>query len=157
MKHRLSMRRTVIGGTKLKDDYCRIREGYRIGRIRLATERATALTPAGTERSPSRCRCQPGRVGSAASLESAKIAFREAWTQFYDTLTPDDIAHWHDTISARDTVLATVLFLDSLRLSAGSKLLVATPRKPRLARAQLATPRLHLCCSDATQRGKGLA
>lgn len=35
----LTLRRTVIGGDTLDNDYCVIHEGRRIGRIREATER----------------------------------------------------------------------------------------------------------------------
>jgi hypothetical protein len=33
--------------------------------------------------------------------QGAKVAFRAAWERFYETLTPDDIEHWHHQQDAR--------------------------------------------------------
>lgn len=95
----LRLRLTVIGGETAPNDFVVMREGRSIGRLREATERyghnpgwdwtinIPLPVPAWTH-------------GSAASLEEAKLAFKEAWGRFFATLTPDDIAHWHETVDA---------------------------------------------------------
>jgi hypothetical protein len=86
-EHNLTLR--LIG----LSDYRVVRNGRAIGRIRIADERPdqerwdwhlNAPLPI-----PSWCR------GSAASLEEAKTALRAAWTQLFETLTPNDIKLWH--------------------------------------------------------------
>jgi hypothetical protein len=92
----LSLRKTVIGGDRLKDDYCVIHEGRSVGRIRLADEQSwqgvvwtwnvnvTLPIPSWYN-------------GSADNLEAAKDEFKAAWERFYAILTPEDIVSWHRT------------------------------------------------------------
>jgi len=86
-KDQLSLR--LIG----LSDYRVVCDGRDIGRIRLAHERPDMeqwdwrVNP--PLPIPSWCN------GSSPSLEAAKAAFRTAWEQFYETLTPSDIEHWH--------------------------------------------------------------
>ena len=91
----LILRRTVIGGDRLKDDFCVFFGGRRVGRIRLASERV-GFSPgcdwAVNPPLPVPADC----VGSEPSLEEAKVAFRQAWERFFVTLSPEEIAHWHD-------------------------------------------------------------
>lgn len=93
-EHVLSLRRTVIGGDVLDNDYCVIREGRSIGRIHEATERF-GFNPGWTWAINPPLPIPPWGSGQAPSLEQAKAELREAWERFYETLTPDDIEHWH--------------------------------------------------------------
>ena len=92
--HALSLRVTVIGGDRLPNDYCVVREGRGIGRIREATERF-GFNPGWTWAINPPLPVPPWGNGQAPSLEQAKAEFRAAWERFYATLTPEDIAHWH--------------------------------------------------------------
>lgn len=90
----LILRPTVIGGTRLKDDFAVLFEGRRVGRIRLAPGRIGqpsswdwVVNPPLLV--PSWC------AGSEWDFGKAKAAFRGAWEQFYAGLTPEDIARWH--------------------------------------------------------------
>ena len=92
----LTLRPTVIGGDKIENDFVVIFEGRSIGRIREATERSghhpgwdwtiqiLVPLPLGSGH------------GSVAGFEEAKAAFRKAWERIYPTLTPEQIAHWHE-------------------------------------------------------------
>jgi hypothetical protein len=93
-EHEFTLRRTVIGGDVLDNDYCVMREGRKIGRIREATERF-GFNPSWTWAINSPLPIPTWGNGSALSLEEAKAAFSEAWERFYATLTPHDIEHWH--------------------------------------------------------------
>jgi hypothetical protein len=90
----LTLRRTVIGGDTIKNDYGVYFEGRSVGRIREATERMGhnpgwdwAINPP--------LPVPPWCVGSEDTLEAAKAAFKTAWERFYAGLTPESIAHWH--------------------------------------------------------------
>jgi hypothetical protein len=92
----LSLRKTVIAGDTLKDDYCVIHEGRSVGRIRLAEERSwqgVVWTWNVNVALPIPAWCN----GSADNLEATKGEFRAAWERFYSSLTPEDIASWHRT------------------------------------------------------------
>jgi hypothetical protein len=87
IEHHLSLR--PIG----ENDYSVIREGRAIGRIRLADERPGNETWDWAINPP--LPIPSWGVGRAPSLDEAKTAFRSAWVQFCETLTPHEIAHWH--------------------------------------------------------------
>lgn len=92
----LLLRKTVIGGDTLQNDYCVIHEGRSVGRIRLADERSwqgTVWTWNVNVTLPIPSWCN----GSADSLEAAKDEFKAAWERFYAGLTPENIASWHRT------------------------------------------------------------
>jgi hypothetical protein len=93
-EHALILRATVIGGERLENDYCVFREERSIGRIREATERA-GFSPGWVWSINVPLPIPPWGNGFSPSLEAAKVAFREAWVRFYETLTPHDIQHWH--------------------------------------------------------------
>ncbi|ABE63432.1 hypothetical protein Nham_2652 [Nitrobacter hamburgensis X14] len=84
----LLLRKTVIGGDTLQNDYCVIHEGRSAGRIRLADVRSWQ-GPVWTWNVnpplpiPSWCN------GSTDSLEAAKDEFKAAWERFYASLTPE--------------------------------------------------------------------
>jgi hypothetical protein len=104
MEHSLSLRPTAIGEQREQGDYTvflKEEVGERpIGRIRHTFHHVnnapewnwsiTVPLPMGA-----------WSRGSAASLDAAKEAFRSAWEQFYDGLTPEQIARWHHTQDAR--------------------------------------------------------
>lgn len=90
----LTLRRTVIGGDTLKDDYCVYFEGRSVGRIREATERS-GHNPGWDWAINLPLPIPTWAKGSEDTFEAAKDAFRAAWERFYATLSPDDIAHWH--------------------------------------------------------------
>lgn len=92
--HDLVLRRTVIGGKALDDDYCVYRDGRSIGRIREAKERS-GFNPGWTWAVNVPLPIPPWATGFQYSLDEAKAAFRAAWERFYADLTPHDIAHWH--------------------------------------------------------------
>jgi hypothetical protein len=96
----LTLRPTVIGGDRLGDDYGVYSDDRRIGRIRLATERPGHNSAWDWHINPPLPIPSWGN-DSEPDLERAKTAFRETWTRFYGSLTPDDIAHWHATADAR--------------------------------------------------------
>jgi hypothetical protein len=94
MPENLTMRRTVIGGDTLHDDYCVMAEGRAIGRIRLASERSwqgSLWVWAINVPLP----IPAWGNGDAGSLEEAKTRFRAAWERFRTGLTDHDIQHWH--------------------------------------------------------------
>ncbi len=97
----LTLRRTVIGGDTLDNDYCVIREGRSIGRIREAEERS-GFSPGWSWYINPPLPIPPWGTGTAPSLDKAKEAFKEAWGRFYASLTPHDIAHWHHHQDAGD-------------------------------------------------------
>ncbi|MFK4647243.1 hypothetical protein ABIF96_005817 [Bradyrhizobium ottawaense] len=90
----LILRQAAVG------DYYVYREGRLIGRIRKTENHVhgsvvwawgiTVPLPSGA-----------WTRGSADSLEAAQKAFRAAWEQFYDSLSPEQIARWHHTQDAR--------------------------------------------------------
>ena len=93
-KHHLTLRPNFIGTTKLQDDYIVRRDLRPVGRIHLLNtgpnsdqvwEWGTNLPLA----TPWWC------IGRTPSFEKAKIAFLDAWMRFYESLTPEQIAHWH--------------------------------------------------------------
>jgi hypothetical protein len=98
--HSLSLRQTKIGGDLLPDDFEVWRDGYRIGRIRLAVERS-GLSPGWDWHINPPLPNSAGN-GTAPNFEDAKTAFKAAWERFYETLTPDDIEHWHRTADGAD-------------------------------------------------------
>jgi hypothetical protein len=90
----LTLRPNFIGNTKLQDDFI-VRHDLRpVGRIYLVNKGLTS-DPAwewGTNlplATPWWC------IGRTTSLEGAKVAFLDAWTRLYDSLSPEQIAHWH--------------------------------------------------------------
>ena len=93
-EHELTLRRTVIGGATINNDYCVFRDGRSIGRIREVTERA-GFNPGWTWAVGVPLPIPTWANGFAPSLDEAKAAFKEAWARFYAGLTPHDIAHWH--------------------------------------------------------------
>ncbi len=83
----LTLRKTVIGGETLTDDYVVVHGSSRVGRIRLATERnwrgaiwVWNVNPP----LPVPLWCN----GAEGSIEQAKAAFKAAWERFYASLTP---------------------------------------------------------------------
>lgn len=96
----LTLRPTVIGGDRIKDDYAVYSDGRRVGRIRLATER-TGHNPGWDWSINPPLPIPTWGSGSEGDLERAKAAFREAWERFYASLTPERIARWHATVDAR--------------------------------------------------------
>lgn len=78
-----------------------IHEGRRIGRIRETTERG-GFNPGWSWHINPPLPIPLWRTGSAKSLDDAKEDFKEAWSRFYASLTPHDIAHWHHHQDAVD-------------------------------------------------------
>lgn len=92
-EHKLTLRPTVIGGDKIDNDFCVIREGRSIGRIREATENS-GFNPGWTWAVNPPLPIPVWAHGQEPSLELAKEAFLVAWERFYDALTPEDIEYW---------------------------------------------------------------
>ncbi|MCK1322134.1 hypothetical protein IVA94_14785 [Bradyrhizobium sp. 156] len=96
----LKLRRTVIGGQRLDDDFIVLHDGRSVGRIRRAAERIghnpgwdwtvtiPLPVPAWTH-------------GSSDSFDEAKAAFKAALESFLEGLTEADMAHWHHIADAR--------------------------------------------------------
>jgi hypothetical protein len=93
-RHHLTLRPNFSGDTKLQDDYIVRRDLRPVGRIHLVKkgldsdqvwEWGTNLPPA----TPWWC------IGRSSSLEEAKIAFLDAWTRLYESLSSEQLAHWH--------------------------------------------------------------
>jgi hypothetical protein len=95
----LTLRRTVIGGDRLENDFCVYRDGRSIGRIRLAANHVEHIDEWQWFVNPP-LPVPSWATGAAATFEDAKADFRAAWERFYASLTPDDIAHWHKTADA---------------------------------------------------------
>jgi hypothetical protein len=98
-EHALTLRPTVIGGDRLKNDFCVYLEGRSIGRIKLAENHVQHVETWRWNINP------PLPVpdwcnGSAPTLEQAKADFRTAWERFYASLTDDAIKHWHQVQDA---------------------------------------------------------
>ena len=93
----LLLRPTVLTGEKLKDDYCVIHEGRRVGRIMLASERSWQGVMVWEWHVNPPLPIPPWCNGDAESLEAAKTKFKAAWERFYASLTPELIQHWHHT------------------------------------------------------------
>ena len=94
----LYLRPTVIACDRLENDFQVIFESRGVGRIRFVHERATpgwdwTINPS--------LPILPYCKGTADTLENAKTAFRDAWVQFYMSLTPTDIAHWRHALLQR--------------------------------------------------------
>jgi hypothetical protein len=89
----LTLRKTLIGGDTLHDDYYVIHDGRSIGRIHKthglngSTVWSWHVNP--PLPIPSWCN------GSADSLELAKDQFKAAWERFYASLTTERIRRWH--------------------------------------------------------------
>jgi hypothetical protein len=90
----LTLRTTIIGGDRLKNDFGVYLEGRSIGRIRGAQERF-GHNPGWDWKINPPLPIPTWATGQAESLEEAKAKFREAWERFHATLTPHDIEHWH--------------------------------------------------------------
>ena len=98
----LTMRRTVIAGRYLDDDFCAFDDRLRVGRILLHPQ-----TPQGPQWAwhinidapiPGWCN------GHCLTLEEAKAEFRAAWDNFKPTLGEAKLAalkDWQDTESDR--------------------------------------------------------
>jgi hypothetical protein len=117
-KHHLTLRPNFIGNTKLQDDFI-VRHDLRpVGRIYLVNKGLTS-DPAwewGTNlplATPWWC------IGRTTSLEGAKVAFLDAWTRLYDSLSPEQIAHWHAQQNAASE--------RAVRLQEGSRAAQAQP------------------------------
>jgi hypothetical protein len=76
-----------------ENDYSVVREGRAIGRIRLADDGPEQESWAWSITVP--LPMPAFGVGQAPSMEAAKT-YRSAWGKFYDTLTPHDVARWHN-------------------------------------------------------------
>lgn len=96
----LSLRKTVIGGETLEDDYVVWRDGREIGRLRRSFHHVEKV-PEWVWHITVPLPMAAWTHGSADSFEAAKGAFREAWERFYAGLSPDQIDHWHRTQDAR--------------------------------------------------------
>ena len=90
---KLLLRRTVLTGEKLKDDYCVFYEDRRVGRIMLASERSWQGVVWAWHINPP-LPIPPWCNGDAESLEAAKIKFKAAWERFYAPLTPEQVESW---------------------------------------------------------------
>jgi hypothetical protein len=95
-EHALTLRPTVIGGDRLKNDFCVYLEGRSVGRIKLSENHVQRVDTWRWHINPP-LPIPPWGNGSAPTLEQAKVDFREAWDRFYASLTPEDISHWHLT------------------------------------------------------------
>jgi hypothetical protein len=93
----LYLRRTVIGGDALKNDYVVVHKGRAIGRIRHTAERTGQWDWAINPPLP----VLPWGHGSEGSLDDAKAALKAAWARFYATLTADDIAQARQNLQDR--------------------------------------------------------
>jgi hypothetical protein len=93
MTEGLTLRRTVIGGVRLDNDYCVHHEGRSVGRIREATERY-GFEPGWDWVINPPLPIPTWAHGSEPTFDRAKAAFKKAWARFYAQLTPKDIAHW---------------------------------------------------------------
>jgi hypothetical protein len=99
IEHLLTLRPTVIGGDRLKDDFCVYFEGRNIGRIRLAQNHVKRCDEWRWNINPP-IPVPAWADGAADSLETAKAAFREEWEAFQAGLSPKAIWHWHQTDDA---------------------------------------------------------
>ena len=99
-EHNLTLRRTVIGGDLLKNDYCVWCEERLIGRIKFS-EGKTAQVPGWSWFINVPLPIPDWGNGSSETLEGAMAGFRTAWERFYDGLTPERIQHWHEIQDAR--------------------------------------------------------
>jgi len=100
---RLALRPTAIAGQQLENDYVVTCDGRRIGRIRLADERSGGALWEWAVNPP--LPIPAWGKGSAATLDEAKDAFREAWKRFSASLTKRAVEHWHhhqDAATERD-------------------------------------------------------
>lgn len=98
----LTLRRTIIAGDTLPDDYVVIHDGRAIGRIRKATEREGAQRAIWDWMINIPIAIPPGCTGTAEDLPAAKDAFKAAWARFLPDLTVQQIAHWHHIQDAAD-------------------------------------------------------
>jgi hypothetical protein len=93
-RHHLTYRPATAGGIQLQDDYI-VRQDLRpVGRIHLVRQGIVSdpVWEWGTNLPlPTPWWC----IGRTSSFETSKIAFTEAWIRFYDSLSPDQIDHWH--------------------------------------------------------------
>lgn len=89
----LTLRRTVIAGDVLENDYDVREYGRDIGRIRLGHGLRAEMHWFWTINIPlpipSYC------SGKADTLDEAKDQFRKAWETFRATLTDERVARWH--------------------------------------------------------------
>jgi len=86
------LRKTVIGGETLEDDYTVHFDGLQIGRI----FRKTGVN-AGDVWSwnvHSIVKPAPGAFGTEDTLDAAKTSFKASWDVFWPTLSEADIAEW---------------------------------------------------------------
>jgi hypothetical protein len=103
-KHHLTLRPNVVRNTRLVNDYIVRRDLRPVGRIHLANETPNAVWEWGINLPlPTPWWC----MGRVSSLEEAKVAFLQAWTRFYDGLSPELIAHWHEQHDAASARLST--------------------------------------------------
>ena len=95
----LTLRRTVIVGDRLENDYSVWFEGRNVGRIKFA-EGKTGQEPGWSWWINVPLPIPTWANGSTDTLEGAMAAFRIAWEEFYGRLTPEAIKHWHETEDA---------------------------------------------------------
>lgn len=76
-----------------------LQNGWRIGRIRYATERSGHNCGWDWHINPP-LPIPAWANGTADTLEAAKAAFSAACARFHETLTSDDIGHWHGIVAA---------------------------------------------------------
>lgn len=98
--HDLTLRRTVIAGDRLENNYTVWREERPIGRIKFA-EVKTAQEPGWSWMINVPLPIPTWGSGSSDTLEGAMAGFRGAWERFYDRLGPEQIEHWHQIQDAR--------------------------------------------------------
>jgi hypothetical protein len=98
--HNLTLRRTVIGGDRLDNNYTVWLDERPIGRIKFS-EGKTAQVPGWAWFITVPLPVPSLFDGSSDTLEGAMAGFREAWERFYAGLTPSDIEHWHQVAGAQ--------------------------------------------------------
>jgi len=91
----LTLRPAVIGNETAKNDYNVMEDGRSIGRIRLAEERSWNGGDNWLWGVNVPLPIPPWCGGNAASLEAAKVAFKESWERFRASMTDHDVDHWH--------------------------------------------------------------
>jgi hypothetical protein len=86
------LRKTVIGGETLDDDYTVHFDGLQIGRI--FRKIGVSAQEVWSWDVQSIVKPAPGAFGTEDTLDAAKAAFKASWDAFWPTLSEADIAEW---------------------------------------------------------------
>jgi hypothetical protein len=88
----LMLRKTVIGGETLEDDYTVHFDGLQIGRI--FRKIGVGAQEVWSWNVQPIVKPAPGMFGTEDTLDAAKAAFKASWDAFWPTLSEADIAEW---------------------------------------------------------------